>query len=144
VKKTLSAAAVATALYFIPAWGWLPPFLWWAAVLTIGAAWTAAVGFFVVRWLVRQFPEPGETLPSGPLRRRMPVRSGRRASVHRPMSCRHLRIRQFSTISAMTVWTLDETGSYEPDEAITKVLDEQTEWWECADCGERVSPEFSS
>lgn len=134
VKNTLSAAALCAAFYFIPEWNWAPHFLWWAIVLTLGAAWTAAVGFFVLRWLVRQFPDEGRSAP---------MRSGSRTTVHRPMSCLHLRIRQFSTISAVTVWTKDETGSYLPDDAITKVLDEETERWECADCGESVSPDLA-
>lgn len=55
--------------------------------------------------------------------------------------CRHENAVQISTVLAKTYWTrTDETGVYEPDEfagdvAIHKVVSEETESFECADCG---------
>lgn len=57
--------------------------------------------------------------------------------------CQHTFIQQFSTIYARTDWTfLEETGEYEPDEVpCSKVLEEETTRWVCAECEKEVSPE---
>lgn len=53
-------------------------------------------------------------------------------------TCLHLQLTQVSTLLAETTWTRQGNGTYSPDEAITKVLDEETEWFECDDCGARI------
>jgi hypothetical protein len=143
VKTTIAIAALCLGIYFVPEWNWLLYLVWWAVTLSAGAALTTAFGFSVLRWPKHKFPErepPARPLHSAHPRYR--VRSGQRATVHRPMPCTHPRIGQFSNISAMTVWTKDARGGYEPDERITKALDEQTEWWECGDC-EQVDPDIA-
>lgn len=56
--------------------------------------------------------------------------------------CNHDELRQISTITAETTWSRGPNGLHVPDGEITKVLEEETEWFECVDCGESVEPEF--
>jgi hypothetical protein len=51
--------------------------------------------------------------------------------------CAHPEIRQISTVTAETWWTRQDDGRYEPDAEMT-VLGEDTEWWECVECGEKL------
>jgi hypothetical protein len=62
----------------------------------------------------------------------------------RPVTeCAHDELTQISTITAETTWSREPGGYHTPDEAISKVLGEETEWFECADCGERVEPDIA-
>jgi hypothetical protein len=58
--------------------------------------------------------------------------------------CTHDQLTQISTITAETTWSRELDGHHMPDEAISKVLGEETEWFECADCGEHVEPDLVS
>lgn len=53
-------------------------------------------------------------------------------------TCLHPQLTQVSTLLAETTWTREDDGTYSPDEAITKVLHEETEWFVCDDCDERI------
>jgi hypothetical protein len=57
--------------------------------------------------------------------------------------CTHDELTQISTITAETTWSREPGGYHMPDEAISKVLGEETEWFECADCGEHVGPDLA-
>jgi hypothetical protein len=57
--------------------------------------------------------------------------------------CPHQELRQVSRLTAETTWSRAADGHHLPDEAITKVLGEETEWFECALCGERVAPDLA-
>lgn len=58
-------------------------------------------------------------------------------------SCTHDELRQLSTITAETVWNREPDGHHLPEATFTKVLWEETEWFECSACGERVSPDLA-
>lgn len=55
--------------------------------------------------------------------------------------CKHDELRQISTITAETTWARGADGLHAPDADINKVLGEDTEWFECVECGERVEPQ---
>jgi hypothetical protein len=57
--------------------------------------------------------------------------------------CSHDRLVQVSTITALTDWTRTPDGFHAPVESISKVLGEDTEWFECAECGDRVCPDLA-
>lgn len=57
--------------------------------------------------------------------------------------CRHDHLVQISTLAARTDWTRGANGFHEPDEAISKVLGEETEWFECEECGEQLWPDLA-
>lgn len=57
--KVTTAATLGLALYVL-GWDWLLHLLWCALVLSAGTALTTAVGFFVLRWLSRRFPDNRE------------------------------------------------------------------------------------
>ena len=57
--------------------------------------------------------------------------------------CSHDELRQISTLTAEMTWTRDGSGHHQPDEAISKVLGEDTEWFECTDCGEHLDPDVA-
>lgn len=41
----------------------------------------------------------------------------------------------------MTIWLRSSSGTYEPQQLpCSKVIDEETESWVCAECGAPVSP----
>jgi hypothetical protein len=51
-------------------------------------------------------------------------------------SCPHEAVEQFSTIYARTFWTRQDNGWYEPDQVpCSSVIDEETDYVCCADCG---------
>lgn len=52
--------------------------------------------------------------------------------------CTHEAIYQLSSATLRTMWTRSDDGSYDPDDT-PDVLGEDTEWFECVDCGEGVS-----
>ncbi len=54
--------------------------------------------------------------------------------------CPHDTLREISTVTAETIWSREADGYHAPYTGF-KVLGEDTEWFECADCGERVQPE---
>ena len=58
-------------------------------------------------------------------------------------SCTHDHLVQVSTLTAETDWARAEDGFHQPDEAISKVLGEDTARFECAECGERVFPDLA-
>jgi hypothetical protein len=58
--------------------------------------------------------------------------------------CDHNELRQISTMTAETTWTRGLDGFHVPDSEITKVLGEDTDWFECIDCGESVEPDVSA
>lgn len=56
-------------------------------------------------------------------------------------ACTHEELLQYSTIHAMTIWLRSSSGTYEPQQLpCSKVIDEETESWVCAECGAPVSP----
>jgi hypothetical protein len=56
-------------------------------------------------------------------------------------SCPHEQLLQYSTIHAMTIWLRSSSGPYEPQHVpCSKVIEEETERWICADCGAAVTP----
>jgi hypothetical protein len=56
-------------------------------------------------------------------------------------SCTHEQLLQYSTIHAMTIWLRSSSGPYEPQQVpCSKVIEEETERWICADCGASVFP----
>jgi len=55
--------------------------------------------------------------------------------------CKHDELRQISTITAETAWTRGADGFHVPDREINEVLSENTEWFECVECGDHVEPE---
>lgn len=58
--------------------------------------------------------------------------------------CPHDELVQVSTITAETIWNRELDGHHVPEETISKVLAEETEWFECANCGERVEPDLAA
>jgi hypothetical protein len=56
-------------------------------------------------------------------------------------ACTHDELIQVSTITAQTIWSREPDGHHEPEESISKVLGEETEWFQCPDCGEHVEPD---
>ena len=60
------------------------------------------------------------------------------------IDCDHDELRQISTITAETTWSRGADGFHVPDDEITKVLGEDTEWFECVECGEHVEPEMAA
>jgi hypothetical protein len=57
--------------------------------------------------------------------------------------CDHGRIAQRSVVHALTYWRRGASGSYHPEPAgeicLSKIVTEETEGWECADCGAEMS-----
>ena len=54
--------------------------------------------------------------------------------------CRHEELRQISTLTTETIWSLGPGGFYVPEPLINDVLGEDTETFECVACGEPVDP----
>lgn len=57
------------------------------------------------------------------------------------IDCNHDELRQISAITAETTWTRGADGFHAPDAEINHVLEEETELFECVECGEQVEPE---
>jgi hypothetical protein len=54
--------------------------------------------------------------------------------------CQHDELRQISTLKTETMWIRDADGFHVPDAEINRVLEEDTQLFECVDCGEQVGP----
>jgi hypothetical protein len=57
--------------------------------------------------------------------------------------CDHGRLAQRSVVHALTYWSRGAAGGYQPEPAgeicLSKILVEETEGWECLDCGAELS-----
>jgi len=54
-------------------------------------------------------------------------------------ACTHETLIQTSKLYVRWYWSREADGSYDPDDTYSKVLDEETIDFECADCGMSVS-----